>query len=94
MGVMAVLIYSTFSRALELGWGVFVEYTDCRVRPHPNECPGYNSKQSDDEDPVLLELWEMQSSPPLRLLPSPRVVVPNRVLSMCQMELNCILILN
>ena len=26
----------------------------------PNKCPGYNSKQSDGEIPVMLELWGMQ----------------------------------
>ena len=35
-----------------------VEYTDlhlCRgVRPPPNECPGYDTKQSDGEVPAVL----------------------------------------
>ena len=32
----------------------------CRgVTPHPpNECPGYDTKQSNGEDPVMLELEE------------------------------------
>ena len=31
----------------------------CRVlTPHPNECPGYDTKQSDGEVPVTLELGE------------------------------------
>ena len=25
--------------------------------PPPNECPGYDTKQSDGEIPVMLELW-------------------------------------
>ena len=29
----------------------------------PNECPGYDTKQSDDEVPVMLELWEMREYP-------------------------------
>ena len=44
----------------------------------------------------MLELWEMQSSPSLLLLPSllwPRVVTPDRVLSMGQIELNQVLML-
>ena len=41
-----------------------VEYTNhlCRgVRPPNNECPDYDTKQSDSEVPILLELWGMQS---------------------------------
>ena len=63
-----------------------VEYTDSL-----NECPGYVIKQSDGETPVILELWEMWYT---SLLPSlqgpfwPRVVAPDRVLSMRQIELN------
>ena len=50
-----------------------------------NECPGYNTKQSDGEVPVMLELWGMGSTPSLPLLPvplRPRMVAPNRALSM------------
>ena len=40
-----------------------VEYTDCisaeGVRSSPNKCPGYDTKQSDGEAPVILELGEM-----------------------------------
>ena len=45
----------------------------CRgVRPPPtNECPDYDTKQSDGEVPVMLELWEMLSTPSLLLLPGP-----------------------
>ena len=46
---------------------------------------------------VMLELWEMQSTPSLpSLLGSlwPGVVAPDRVLSMGRIELNCILTLN
>ena len=52
--------------------------------PFPNECPGYDTKQSDGEVPVMLELWEMQSTPSLPLLPGllwPGMVAPNRTLS-------------
>ena len=45
----------------------------------------------------MLELREMRSTPSLPLLPSslwPGVVAPDRVLSMGQRELNCILMLN
>ena len=62
-----------------------VEYTDCfsveRVRPHPNECPGYDTKQSDGEVPVMLWLWGMQSTPSLPSLTGPlwpREVAPDK----------------
>ena len=62
-----------------------------------NECPDYKAKQPDGEIPVMLELWEMWSTPSLPSLPGPlwpRVVAPDRALSVGQIELNCILMLN
>ena len=42
------------------------------VRLHyPNECPGYDTKQSDSEVPLMLELWGMQSTHLLPSLPGP-----------------------
>ena len=35
----------------------------------PNECPGYDTKQSDSEAPVMLELWRMLSNTLLVSLP-------------------------
>ena len=35
----------------------------------PNDCSEYDTKQSDGEVPVMLELWGMQSTPTLPLLP-------------------------
>ena len=76
-----------------------VEYTDCfsaEGNPH-NECTGYDTKQSDSKVPVMLELWGIRGIP---LLPSfegplcPGVVAPDRVLSMGQIELNCVLMIN
>ena len=55
-----------------------------RVRPPLNECPGYDTKRSDDEVPVMLELWGMKSTPYLPSLPGqlwPGVVAPYRALS-------------
>ena len=37
------------------------------VKPHPNECTRYDTKQSDSEVPVMLALWGMWST---TLLPS------------------------
>ena len=45
----------------------------------------------------MLELWGIRSTPSLPLLPGPLrpgVVVPDRVLSMGQIELKCVLMLN
>ena len=66
----------------------------CRgVRPlstSPNVC-------SDGKVPVILELWGIQCTPSLPLLPGPLwpgVVAPDRVLSMGQIGLNYVLMLN
>ena len=66
-----------------------VEYTDCisaeGVKPSPNECPGYGTKQSDGEVPVMLELWGNRSTLSLASLQGPLwpgVVAPDRPLSM------------
>ena len=53
--------------------------------PTPNECPGYDTKQSDCEVPVILMLWGIRSTPSLPLLPALlwfRMVAPDRALSM------------
>ena len=66
-----------------------VEYTDCFSAegsdPTPNECPVYDTKQSDGEVPAILELWGMWNTPSLPSLPGPLwhgVVAPDRALSM------------
>ena len=74
-----------------VGWGLRIHQLHlCRMARLPfNECPGYDIKQSDDEAPVMLELWEMWSTPSLPLLAGPLrpgVVAPNRILSMGQIE--------
>ena len=54
-----------------------VEYTNCN-----SECHGYDTKQSDDEVPVMLGLWGMWSTTSLPLLPGPlrpRMVAPDKV---------------
>ena len=71
------------------------EYTDCisaeGVRHLPyNKYSGYDTKQSDSKALVMLELWGMWITPSLSLLPSslwPRVVAPDRVLSLGRLEL-------
>ena len=59
----------------------------CRIY----ECPENETKQSDSETPVMLGLWGMWSTPSLPSVRGPLwpgVVVPDRVLSMGQIELN------
>ena len=46
-----------------------------------NECPGYDTKQSDGEVPAMLELWGNRSTPSLPSLPGPlwpAVVAPDK----------------
>ena len=53
--------------------------------PSHNECPRYDTKQSDGEVPVMLGLCGMRSAPSLLLLPGlhwPGGVAPDRALSM------------
>ena len=55
-GILKVLI---LQNVCPFGWGCRIhQLLLCRrVRPHPpNECPGYDTKQSDGEVPVMLEL--------------------------------------
>ena len=65
-----------------------VEYTDCtsaKGQDSFKKCPGSDTKQSDAEAPVILELWGMQSMPSLPSLPGPfgsRIIAPDRALTM------------
>ena len=50
-------------------------------KTHPKECPVFDTKQSGCEFPVMLELWEMRSTPLLTSLPGPLwpgVVAPDK----------------
>ena len=75
-----------------------VEYTNCisvEGQVSFNECPGYDTKQSDNEAPVMLELWGLwsfKSSPSLLGPLWSGVVAPDRVISMGQIELFDIII--
>ena len=81
-----------------VGWGCKIHrLLPCRGVRLPNECPGYDTKQSDSEVSVILELWGMQNTPSLPSLPGPLwpgVVASDRVPSIGQIELNRVLILN
>ena len=71
-----------------VGWGCRIQTAPLQRRgktPSPNECPDYDTKQSDGEVSAVLKLWGMQSTPSLPLLPGPLwpgVVAPDRALSM------------
>ena len=68
-----------------------------RVKTPPTSALIYDTKQSYSEASVMLELWRMQINPLLSSLPGslwPGEVEPDRVLSMGQIELNCVITLN
>ena len=77
-----------------------LEYTTAsllRSKTSPNECPAYDTKQFDGEVSVMPEFWGMHNTLSLPLLPGPlwpRVVALDRVLSMGQIKVNCVLRLN
>ena len=57
----------------------------------------YDTQQSDNEDPVMHDLWGMQSTPSWPSLSGPLwpwMVAPDSILSMGEMELNCVLMLS
>ena len=74
-----------------VGWGYRIHWSYlCKGEiPTTNECPRYDTKKSDGEVSVMLELWRMQSNLLLQLFPGPLwpgVVAPDRVLSTGQIE--------
>ena len=91
--VLHLIVYCPVSWGYRIHWLLFCG----EVRPLPVKCPGYETIQSDGEVQVMLELREMWSTPSLPLLPGPLwpgLVAPDRVLSVGQIKLNCILMLN
>ena len=75
--------------AKSAGAAKYTDYISAQQEDSPNECPGYDTKQSDGEASVMLEPWGMQTTPSLPSLPGPlrlRVIAPNRALSMGQIE--------
>ena len=82
-----IVSFQSLHKFCPVGWGSRIHQVIlCRgVRPCPNECPRYDTKQSDREVPVTLERWGMQITPLLQSLSGPLwvgVVAPNRVISM------------
>ena len=69
----------------------------CRGVRFPVSCLEFNTKQSDGETSIMLEVWGMLSTSSLPWLSGPLctgVVAPGRPLSMDQIGLNCLLMLN
>ena len=65
-------------------WNTLTAHLQRGNTPPTNKCPGYDTKQSDGEVPVMLGLWVMWNTCSLPLLQGslwPRVVAPDRVLS-------------
>ena len=69
-----------------VSWGCRIQrlHLCSGVRPHPhaNKCPRYDTKQSDDEVPVMLELWGMWSTSSFSSVPGPlwlAVLAPDMV---------------
>ena len=79
-----ILWFNPGTHLTQSAWEVAADYTDCTSAEEelsPSECPRYVTKQSDDEAPVMLELWGMQSTILLPSLPGPLwpgVVAPDR----------------
>ena len=73
-------LFNIFSLAQSAG---AVEHANCIsvVELFPQECLGYDTKQSDGKVPVMLELWGMWITPSSPSFPSslwPRVVKPDK----------------
>ena len=76
---MVIFLINEWKRPVN--WGCRIR---CRgVRLAIDECPGYDTKQSDGKAPVMLELLLPSLPGPLW----PRVVAPDRVISMGQIKL-------
>ena len=74
-----------------------VEYTDYfSIEGYPPKCV-LDMILNNSKVPRMLELWGMRSTPSLTSLPGshlPGVVAPDRDLSIGQIELNCVLVIN
>ena len=76
------------------------EYTDCfsaKGLDSSNECSGYSTKQSDGKALLMLEPWRNAECLFIAIAPwftQAGVEAPDWVLSIGQIELNCVLMLN
>ena len=76
-GLLPIKFYCPVGSGCRIHWLFF-----CRgVSPPLEEYPEYDTKQSDGEVPVMLELWGMWSTPSWLLIPGPPfpgVVAPDK----------------
>ena len=55
--MLILILFHSLSLYCPVGWGCRIHRLHlCRELRHPNECPGYDNKQSDREVPVMQEL--------------------------------------
>ena len=85
--------------ACPIGWGNRIHrlHPCRRIRSPPNECPRYDTKQSDGEASAIPDFGGIQITPSLPSLPSsiwPEELAPDRILSMGQIKLNYVLMIN
>ena len=87
--ILCLLLSSNITIFCPVDWGCRIHWLHlCRLvrsPPLPNVCPGYDTKQSDGEVSVMLELWGMQSTPSLPLHSGPLwpgMVAPDSALFM------------
>ena len=74
-----------------VGWGSrILDWISAEELSLQNECPGYDTKQSDSEVLVTLELWGIRGALSLSSLPDQlwlQVIASEKVFSMGQIEL-------
>ena len=95
--------YRNVSLPLSLEWhvwpgrrSIYNTYHPCRMVRLPQRVSWYDTKQSDGETLLMMELWRMWSTPSLSSFSGPlwlRMVTPDMVPSMRQIKLNCVLML-
>ena len=88
-----ISLSNSVSPICPVGWGCRIHWLLlCRgvKTPLPSKCPEYDTKQSDDAGALGIVEYPFIAT----ALLWPGVVAPNRVLSMGQIELNCVLKLN
>ena len=94
--IFLLFLYNFLSCPVGWGWRIH-RLLLCRGVRLPQWVSWYDTKQSDGKVPVFQELWGMQSTSSFPSLPGPLwpgVIAPERVLSMGQRELNCVLMQN
>ena len=80
---ICVFLHESADDNATVGWGcrTYRLHLCRKVKTPFNECPVYDTKQSDGEIVVMLELWGMRSTPSMPFLPGtlwPGVVVPTK----------------